>query len=241
MYHEGLFHDSVKRVPNKEVQGILGWLTDDFESSSTHAHKHCWPRAENSNHCLLTALVCRGKFEHNKQVMPKAYAVDLWWRVVWLYLAHNCSSSEISNLLLLFERSVRRYISLFHQTDMAHRSYLGDFGQLTLLHIILSNPGIYLSEIKDYVTHLLFAYYHLLLLIFSVISPDSATVLLSGGSFVQDWDCWNSCWPVSKDIAHLLKEFASLFVLALFRFLVLFLIPAASMQKLFLHDFHQRF
>ena len=73
--------------------------------------------------------------------MPKAYAVDLQWRAVWMHIAQK--------------RSVRRYISLFHQTgDVEPKSQrhgpqklLGDFGQLTLLHIILSNPGIYLSEI----------------------------------------------------------------------------------------------
>lgn len=94
--------------------------------------------------------------------MPKAYAVDLRWRVVWLYLAQNRSSSEISSLLLLSERSVRRYISLFYRTgdvepvSQRHgpQKLLGDFGQLTLLHIILSNPGIYLSEIKEQLTRL---------------------------------------------------------------------------------------
>ena len=92
--------------------------------------------------------------------MPKAYAVDLRWRVVCLYLAQNRSSSDISSLLLLSERSVRRYISLFYRTgdveptSQRHgpQKLLGDFGQLTLLHIILSNPGIYLSEIKDQFT-----------------------------------------------------------------------------------------
>ena len=94
--------------------------------------------------------------------MPKAYAVDLRWRVVWLYLAHNRSTSEISSLLLLSERSVRRYVSLFYQTGNVEpqsqrhgpQKLLGDFGELTLLHIILSNPGIYLSEIKDQLTRL---------------------------------------------------------------------------------------
>ena len=64
--------------------------------------------------------------------------------------------------MLLSECSVRRYTSLFHLTgDVEPKSQrhgpqklLGDFGQLTLLHIILSNPGIYLSEIKDQLTHL---------------------------------------------------------------------------------------
>ena len=95
--------------------------------------------------------------------MPKAYAVDLQWRVVWLSLAHNRSSPEISNLLLLSERSVRWYISLFHRTGNVEpksqrhgpQKLLGDFGQLILLHIILSNSGIYLSEIKEELIRLL--------------------------------------------------------------------------------------
>ena len=82
--------------------------------------------------------------------MPRSDTVDLRWRVVWLYLAHRYSSSEISKLS---ERSVRCYISLF-QRHAPHK-LLGDFGQLTLLHIILSNPGIYLSEIKHHLAQLL--------------------------------------------------------------------------------------
>ena len=42
--------------------------------------------------------------------MPKAYAVDLRWRVVWMHLAQKRSSSEIANLLLLSERSVLRHM-----------------------------------------------------------------------------------------------------------------------------------
>lgn len=76
---------------------------------------------------------------------------------MWLHLVHRRSSSQISELLLLSERSVRRYISLFYQTgDVEPKSQrhgpqklLGDFGQLTLLQIILRHPGIYLSEIRE--------------------------------------------------------------------------------------------
>ena len=76
---------------------------------------------------------------------------------MWLHLVHRRSSSQISELLLLSERSVRRYISLFYQTgDVEPKSkrhgpqkLLGDFGQLTLLQIILRHPGIYLSEIRE--------------------------------------------------------------------------------------------
>ena len=80
--------------------------------------------------------------------MPKAYAVDVRWHVMWPYLAQNHSLSKISSLLLLSERSVRCYISLFYRTGdiqpvtQRHglQKLLGDFGQLTLLHIIQSIP-----------------------------------------------------------------------------------------------------
>ena len=88
--------------------------------------------------------------------MPKPYATDPLWRVVWLYLAHHHTPSEISQLLLLSECSVRRYISLFNQTgDVEPKSQrhgpqkllgLGDFDQLILLQVILRNPPWHLSK-----------------------------------------------------------------------------------------------
>ena len=88
--------------------------------------------------------------------MPKAYATDLRWRVVWLYMNH-LSFSEIATVLLVSERTMKRYISLFNRTGGIEANsqrhgppkLLGDFGQLTLLQIILRNPGIYLSEMKE--------------------------------------------------------------------------------------------
>ena len=73
--------------------------------------------------------------------MPKAYATDLRWRVVWLCLTF----SEIATLLLVSERTVRRYISLFNKSGGIEPNsqrhgppkLLGDFGQLTLLQVIL--------------------------------------------------------------------------------------------------------
>ena len=124
--------------------------------------KHCFDIQIDAYVRVWRSITASGKFESYIWIMPKAYAVDLRWCVVWLYLAQNRSSSDISTLLLLSERSVRRYISLFYRTgdveptSQRHgpQKLLGDFGQLTLLHIILSNPGIYLSEIKDQLTRL---------------------------------------------------------------------------------------
>lgn len=71
--------------------------------------------------------------------------------------AHGATPTEIGQLLAVSERSVRRYLALFHQTGdvqpAARRNgpekTLGEFEQLVLLRLIVSEPGIYLSEIQD--------------------------------------------------------------------------------------------
>ena len=88
--------------------------------------------------------------------MPIPYAVDLRWRDVWLNLAQGFSSQEIGEILCLSERTVRRYLTLFHQTGNVQpatrrngpRRLLGDHEQLQMLQLILRTPGIYLHEIK---------------------------------------------------------------------------------------------
>ena len=88
--------------------------------------------------------------------MPTPYALELRWRVVWLNLVHGFSSHEVSELLCLSERTVRRYLTLFHQTGdvkpVSRRNgaqrLLGDLEQLRLLQIVLRNPGIYLHEVQ---------------------------------------------------------------------------------------------
>ena len=64
--------------------------------------------------------------------------------------------TEISKQLAISPSSVYRYITLFDQTgDMKPKTYrngppklLGDVEQLFLLRMILSQPGVYLSEIR---------------------------------------------------------------------------------------------
>ena len=88
--------------------------------------------------------------------MPKAYSTDLRWRAVWLYLTSTGSSKDISQLLCISEKTVRRYIASFLITgDIKPKSHrhgppklLGEFEQLVLLRIITNNPGIYLREIQ---------------------------------------------------------------------------------------------
>ena len=88
--------------------------------------------------------------------MPNSYSVDLRWRVVWLNLVQRASTSKISRLLCLSQRTVQRYLALFHRTgDVKPRvrkngpaKLLGEVEQVILLRLIIQNPGIYLHEIQ---------------------------------------------------------------------------------------------
>ncbi len=88
--------------------------------------------------------------------MPNPYSIDLCWRIVWLYTAKQLSAAEISQLVCVSERSVRRYITQFQQTGdvqpVPHRhgppKLLGDFEQVVLLRLVLESPGIYLHEVE---------------------------------------------------------------------------------------------
>ena len=88
--------------------------------------------------------------------MANPYSIELRWRIIWIYLTTNYSIAEIAALFCVSERTVWRYIALFHRTgdvEPQQREYgpkklLGDLEQLTLLHLILENHGIYLYEIQ---------------------------------------------------------------------------------------------
>ena len=84
------------------------------------------------------------------------YSIDLRWQIVWIYLTQNLSVADIASLVFVSERTVWRYIALFQQTgdvepqqrEHGPQKMLGDLEQLTLLHLILENHGIYLYEIQ---------------------------------------------------------------------------------------------
>ena len=88
--------------------------------------------------------------------MPTPYTLELRWRVVRLNLVHGFSSHEVSELLCLSERTVRRYLTLFHQMGdvkpVSRRNgaqrLLVDLEQPRLLQIVLRNPGIYLHKFQ---------------------------------------------------------------------------------------------
>ena len=89
--------------------------------------------------------------------MPKAYSVDLRWRVVWSYLIHHADVESIALKFCVSERSVRRYLQKFYQTgnvepvSQKHRppQLLGSFEQLTIFRMIMDFPGIYLHEMQE--------------------------------------------------------------------------------------------
>ena len=72
-------------------------------------------------------------------------------------VAHKMSLARIAEITCVSERTVRRYLHLFHTTGDVQpikRRYgpqplFGDFEQLTLLRLILENTGIFLHEIQD--------------------------------------------------------------------------------------------
>ncbi len=72
-------------------------------------------------------------------------------------IAHGVTPTEVGQLLGLCERTVRRFLGLFHQTGYVQpairrngpQKLLGEFEQLLLLRLILAEPGIYLYEIQD--------------------------------------------------------------------------------------------
>lgn len=79
---------------------------------------------------------------------------------MWLSVVNHWDTSDISQLLCVSERTVRRFVTLFQRTgDIKPKSYrhgppklMGDYEQLLLLRLILSYPGIYLHEIQARLT-----------------------------------------------------------------------------------------
>ena len=86
--------------------------------------------------------------------MPKPYSEDLRWRAVWLNIV---SSFEIADLLFMSERSVQRYLSLFHATgSVAPKDSTGGPGkvlteaeQFLVLQSLIHYPSLFLHEIQS--------------------------------------------------------------------------------------------
>ena len=49
-------------------------------------------------------------------VIPKAYSLDLQWRIIWCYLAYHSLPVQLADVFSRSERTVRRYIVKFYKT-----------------------------------------------------------------------------------------------------------------------------
>lgn len=88
--------------------------------------------------------------------MPNPYSLDLRWRIIWLHTAQHLTTSDISRLMCVSRKTVKRYTKQFELSGeiqpVPHchgpKWLLGELEQLFLLQTILRNPGIYLHEIQ---------------------------------------------------------------------------------------------
>ena len=65
----------------------------------------------------MQSTVC---YLHSREIqtdnMSKAYSEDLRWRDVWLNIVRGMSYKDIATTLFTCEKSVQRYLTLFHGT-----------------------------------------------------------------------------------------------------------------------------
>ena len=89
--------------------------------------------------------------------MRKAYSEDLRWRAVWLYVVCEMSPADIADVLFMAERSVYRYLALFHATGSVepkeHNSgpdkVLNDLELFTIMQSLIHKPTLYLSGVQE--------------------------------------------------------------------------------------------
>ncbi len=89
--------------------------------------------------------------------MPKAYSDDLRWRAVWLGLARGMPCEDIANVLFMCEKSVYRYLHLFHTTGSVSpetytpgpKKLLSEFELFTVLQTLIHHPTSYLYEVQN--------------------------------------------------------------------------------------------
>ena len=89
--------------------------------------------------------------------MLKAYSTDLRWRIVWLNVILNFTTSQVARIFQISERSVYRFAECFRVTGdvrpMEKRNVpefvLCEFEELYLISLVSSKPGIYLKEVQQ--------------------------------------------------------------------------------------------
>ena len=112
--------------------------------------------------CDTVSMPCERQFQileyYIESVkMPKSYSEDLRRRAVWLAVVRGKSVQEIASVLFMCEKSVHRYLSLFHSTGSAAPKQhaggvsktLNEFEQFTVLQILIHHPTAYLHEVQE--------------------------------------------------------------------------------------------
>ena len=95
--------------------------------------------------------------ERNHRV---AYSEDLRWRMVWQKSILGYTYEQVTSNLNVDKSTVWRMVKLFDETgNVTKKTYSYFPGQslrkltrpveLSILHVVLSHPGIYLREIKS--------------------------------------------------------------------------------------------
>ena len=101
--------------------------------------------------------------------MPTNYCTDLRWRAVWLHLIRKLSCAEIADLLFMSQRSVLRYVELYHSTGDVEpvkqrhgpEQLLSDSEERIILQFMIDRPGIYLAELQQQLFNVVGKWVHL--------------------------------------------------------------------------------
>ena len=110
-----------------------------------------------SGHAQVCKIVRKFKFLSQLFVkMPKAYSEDLRWRAVWLHLVRGLSYTDVAQTLFMCEKSVQRYLALFHATESVDPQVqkrgpdkcLTEFELFTILQSLIIKPTSFLCEIQ---------------------------------------------------------------------------------------------
>ena len=89
--------------------------------------------------------------------MPVAYSEDLRWRAVWLHIVRGMTTSQIGDVLFMSERSVQRYLAIFHSTGSVDpkkpktgpAELLTELEQFSILRYLIHSPTLHLREVQE--------------------------------------------------------------------------------------------
>ncbi len=89
--------------------------------------------------------------------MPTNYSEDLRWRAVWVDILRGLNYVEVGEVLYMSDRSVRRYVELYHATGdvkPCKRKHgpmpvVSELEQLTVIQSLIYKPTMYLEEVQQ--------------------------------------------------------------------------------------------